>query len=564
MLPMEWAMVAARKQIHHNRLAADRQKRHMGQTPDNAAADDVTASGPSGTASQPNPLGQGEPNNTDANDPDPTSTVPAIEADAAATTSSSTADGATAPQQPPPCTGSDSDDAALEALLKLSGEDGKTTQLAEVAGSSGADNGGAQLDTAAAIVPETSADTTIAIRPKPKVAGARSSKTLAIAPPGKHAQLVDKSASSNKATSSQKDAPSEKDGQLDDRTTSRAQRHVMKLNLHTLPAEERDHYVYLIDPNTKLVGKQKRINEIINKWVPRDVGYGGALAPAEVVMTRYSGLSATKDKGTHDVGMGKWTMIGAMLAGNEELWQKARDANEIWSESDGLWYSNTKTRSKNATRHERLDNQKKWAFGPDSKADLAITFNKMQLELVEENEDWLVAIEDAASPTQPGQSQAPRLQETPAIANGLASDDDYVILQESFDSVTRVTAAIRKIAMQVQGMPSTPVLKELVGKAIALCKEVIPSQQVIEELLFSDRDAVTKRQAVDAMKASAGPYRNILNFHNELVTLANYHLSAAAQDDEGISIKVSKKAAKFKPIKFAATRSVIKSEQSDE
>ena len=113
-------------------------------------------------------------------------------------------------------------------------------------------------------------------------------------------------------------------------------------------------------------------------------------------------------------------------------------------------------------------------------------------------------------------------------------------------------------------MRSTTVLKELVGKAVALCKEVIPSQQVIEEPLFSDRDAVTKRQAVDAMKVSAGPYRNILNFHNELVTLANYHLSAAAQDDEGISIKVSKKATKLKPIKFAATRSVIKSKQSDE
>ena len=337
--------------------------------------------------------------------------------------------------------------------------------------------------------------------------------------------------------------PAPQSGAPDERKTSRAQRHVFNLSLSSCPQEVQTQYYHLVDKNTKLPGKQKQINAIINAWVPRNATYGASLQKVDTTVSRVSQFSLQETAGFTNTGMGKYVMIGSLFAGHRELFDAAHEAGEIWEDDDGLWYHHAKTKGKQAHKNELVDVARNWSVEDESK--LGECFKILQLEMCEEKGAWLDKIDCFAGPSGSAGSSDSH-QQALADTNGMATDEDYLLLQLSFDSVTRVTAALRNISMQVRSLPSTQVLGELVNKAVNLCKEVVPSQTAIEELLLSDRSLVTKKTAKAALAESAQPYRNLLTFHNELVALANFHITQ--ENEDGVPIKMRPK---FKPLSIA-------------
>ena len=86
-----------------------------------------------------------------------------------------------------------------------------------------------------------------------------------------------------------KDAP---DGELDYRTTSRAQREVWKKKMHLASAEDQERFLFLA-----YSGRHQpfpwQANESINAYVPRDAGWSAELKPRSMTI-RKIGQSSTR------------------------------------------------------------------------------------------------------------------------------------------------------------------------------------------------------------------------------------------------------------------------------
>jgi len=76
-----------------------------------------------------------------------------------------------------------------------------------------------------------------------------------------------------------KEAKDAKDGETDDRKTSRAQRWVFTHHLHEVDAAIVKRYQELSKPDCKEPGKRAQINTIINSIVPRNSSYKAAIQP---------------------------------------------------------------------------------------------------------------------------------------------------------------------------------------------------------------------------------------------------------------------------------------------
>ena len=89
--------------------------------------------------------------------------------------------------------------------------------------------------------------------------------------------------------------------------------------------------------------------------------------------------------------------------------------------------------------------------------------------------------------------------------------------------MTRVTNAIRKVCFDIQAKACPQTLKDLVAKAVTLCKAVVPSQDKVEELLLADRASARKHTLDTARENASGPYKNLVSFYNEVVAIHNHH-----------------------------------------
>lgn len=63
-------------------------------------------------------------------------------------------------------------------------------------------------------------------------------------------------------------------------------------------------------------------------------------------------------------------------------------------------------------------------------------------------------------------------------------------MQESFDSVTVVTTKIRKIGHDLMRMAGQTGARDLASRAVQLCKDIVPSQGVVEDLLMTPKALV--------------------------------------------------------------------------
>jgi hypothetical protein len=109
-----------------------------------------------------------------------------------------------------------------------------------------------------------------------------------------------------------------------------------------------------------------------------------------------------------------------------------------------------------------------------------------------------------------------------------------------------VTTAIRRVAMDLTKMAGDDgghAGRDMAKSGIELCKEAVPSQNVVEELLMTPRENVTSAKVRAALVEAAKPYRQLVAFYNELVALHAHHTKGTG----GASSSTS--SAKFRPLK---------------
>lgn len=202
----------------------------------------------------------------------------------------------------------------------------------------------------------------------------------------------------------------------DSRTTSRSQRYVFKAHRHLIPPEILKEFDHLALPCTKITGKQKRMNEIINEFTSREAKYSDGIVKrmsVEKVTT-----SAREEKQEAKVaGMAWFTLVGSRFSGSEELANKAWQAGEIKKDPNGKFYVSehimTKKKSDKVSIHGAIE----FEAPKDAKA-----FMQLMNGFSEEMNDEPLSIEWA--------DQATSEPITKTMEKKAADDDDFALMQE--------------------------------------------------------------------------------------------------------------------------------------
>ncbi len=148
-----------------------------------------------------------------------------------------------------------------------------------------------------------------------------------------------------------KDAP---DGELDDRTTSRAQRDVWKKKMYLASKEDHDRYLFLKSPDCTERGKEQPAHRIINAYVPRDASWTcDTLKPKDMTIYNMRATMTRDDVEVSVRGMKKATFIGRNFAGSKDLFDEAEAEGEIYQDEDGLWYTFQKKHSRGVRAEDR-------------------------------------------------------------------------------------------------------------------------------------------------------------------------------------------------------------------
>jgi hypothetical protein len=207
----------------------------------------------------------------------------------------------------------------------------------------------------------------------------------------------------------------------------------------------------------------------------------------------------------------KTVFLAKIFHGDRQLFNESAEAGEVWEEN-GKWYYDEDVKLR------RQDTSSGFVSKKHHEANNVLEFNTVIAKIMDvevaKNDKWL-SYNPRKVATKAGQNKA--------ITSGLATDHDFVVLQESFDSVTRVTSGIKTIAMQLMRINPESGANELASKGVRLCKEVVSSSEAVENLLMSDRSAVTTEVVKKCLREAARPYKALVEFHNELVTLHKHH-----------------------------------------
>lgn len=307
-----------------------------------------------------------------------------------------------------------------------------------------------------------------------------------------------------------KDAP---EGEVDLRTTSRAQREVWKNNMHLASEEDRERFMYLKSSSCTEKGKEKEANQIINAYVPRDSKWGGSLKPKALTLKRIHSKVNEEEQSTKVTGMKLNTFIGKNFAGSKQLFQDAKDAGEVYEDpEDGMWYTMAKTRRKSTLTKNEDKFEEELEF--DDKSDF---LKAIMGNLQEEGSlsKWTKSIEKKALSL----TSKPR----PAIADDAVSDKSMALLQESHDGYTRISLAIKRIGAEIlnnREVSSKHNVQTMQKRSMTILQDMVPMSTDIEAALFNTpRDELSETKVISLVQQAVEPYASAWQFYRELIAI---------------------------------------------
>jgi len=105
----------------------------------------------------------------------------------------------------------------------------------------------------------------------------------------------------------------------------------------------------------------------------------------------------------------------------------------------------------------------------------------------------------------------------------MADENDMKVLQESFDSVTRVTTQIKRVACELMRVGKTTACSDLAQKGISKCNAIHIPQGIVEKMLMTPMSQLTSNAVKDALHKCACPYKDLIAYYNELIALYKHH-----------------------------------------
>ena len=152
-------------------------------------------------------------------------------------------------------------------------------------------------------------------------------------------------------------------------------------------------------------------------------------------------------------------MIGQLFAGDENLFSKAEAAKEVWQDGQGLWRSKQFVEEEDDSHIKTIRGSTIWD-AKSSEELMALLGNLEEAqELVSKPQTWLLP--DTGEP----KFKMPRA----GIQDESATAAEYMLLQESFDGVSRVTNAIRRCSHDMNQFDGYSA-RDMAERGVALCK----------------------------------------------------------------------------------------------
>ena len=179
-------------------------------------------------------------------------------------------------------------------------------------------------------------------------------------------------------------------------------------------------------------GIQKRRANLVAKYVPQTDDYQEQFKPEWRVNRETS--SGTKNKDEHAaLGMEELFLLHTKFHGNKQALEECIINDVLMRGSDGLLYWKTKAQKK--AKIEKDEVKGKVKFDPKSAKEMLQIMNNVTKEMNNVDYDMDEVFQKFA-----------KLQKKPlAVLAYEPSDADMAMLQEAFDSVTRVTTAIKQL-----------------------------------------------------------------------------------------------------------------------
>ena len=246
-------------------------------------------------------------------------------------------------------------------------------------------------------------------------------------------------------------------------------------------------------------------NEIINAAVKRTADWKSKLSDERTMFKEVLSRERAFEQADTVMGLPLNSFIGHFFSGNKELYEKAKDENEVY-EKEGLWYVKMKVEKTTDTVRDTKKFAKKASVHEDAYTDVI----QGVLEDMKNEPAWLDVAKTASS--------------SKAIVVSEPSDEQMQALQESFDAITRMTLAIKKMATEIMGSCGKDGLdsesaKNMARRGLQLLKDLVPPSETIEEFLVTDRCDLLAKSVQGALEKARGPYKRIMDFYDDLLTI---------------------------------------------
>ena len=200
---------------------------------------------------------------------------------------------------------------------------------------------------------------------------------------------------------------------------------------------------------------------------------------------------------------------------------------EVWQDAEGLWWNVAKTELK----ADRIAEVKRATKTREvASEDWASAVQDMIEDInTDEVPHWLLDDEEDAERPRKRLKDGSTMRQSIDLTSTRATDHQMRLLQESFDSVTRMTMAINKMATEIMGNLSDKALgggnaKEMARRGLQMLKDLVEPTQKIEELLVTERDEIDGDDVENVLETARPPYKAVLDYYADLRTIYQAHV----------------------------------------
>ena len=252
-------------------------------------------------------------------------------------------------------------------------------------------------------------------------------------------------------------------------------------------------------------GKQAKKDEIIMKYVPMTDDYKAKFKPDVIKCAKQSKKEFTNRDQQQEEGMSRSLMLYTIFHGNKANMLACENDGGILEGADGQMYTKKTLKVKRWDDSESVKGT--ITFLPSTIADMSLVMCEMVQALPD--------VEQTKNFTRANGS----LALCGLTSNKPPTDIDMLMLQDSFDSITKVTTSIKQVARVIFSSGKATATSDIAKRGFELCKQIVPASEDMEKMMFMERQNLERGSVCDAVANAEAPYLELLKYYNELVNI---------------------------------------------